>query len=91
MLLQRLKISGHSMEPSIKDGAEVLASSIPFIFFKPKVGNVVAFKYFNKILIKRIKKSQSNHFLMEGDNVSDSLKLGWVNKNDIIGKVIYKL
>jgi len=91
MLLGKFKILGHSMAPKLKEGDTVLISSMPYLFLKPKAEDVVAFKYFNKVLIKRIKKSKSNHYLMEGYNISDSLKIGWINKNDIIGIVIYKL
>lgn len=79
------------MEPSIKFNSEVLVSSIPYILSNPKVGDVVALSFFNKILIKRIKKIKSSHFLLGGDNINDSLKIGWVKKSDIIGKVIYNL
>lgn len=91
MLLGKFRISGHSMAPILKEGETVLISSIPYLILKPKIGDVVAFKYFNKVLIKRIKKVKSKHYLMEGDSLSDSLKIGWINKNDIIGSVIYKL
>ncbi len=79
------------MEPQIKNGSEVLVSSIPYFFLKPKVGDVVAFWNFDKILIKRIKKVKKSHYLLEGDNTVDSLNIGWKTKNDIIGCVIYKL
>ncbi len=91
MLLQKFRILGHSMEPTIKEGKEVLISSIPYFFLKPKTGDIAAFNYLNKVLIKRIKKVKSENYLMEGDNLSDSLKIGWIAKKDIIGKVIYKL
>lgn len=79
------------MSPNIKEGKEVLVSSIPYIFSKPKSGDVVAFWHFDKLLIKRIKRVKSSHYLVEGDNENDSLKIGWKEKRDIIGKVIYIL
>lgn len=91
MLLGKFKIQGHSMEPFIKESSEVLISSIPFLFSKPKAKDIVAFRHSDKVLIKRIKKVKSSHYLLEGDNVGDSLKIGWKQRNDIIGKVIIKL
>lgn len=91
MLLQKFKILGHSMEPTFINGSEVLVSSISYFFSKPKQEDIVVFKYLNKILIKKIKKIKSNSYFLEGDNIKDSLNVGWILRKDIIGKVIYKL
>lgn len=91
ILLGKFRVNGHSMEPSIKPSSEVLVSSLPYLFFKPKPGDIVAFWHFDKVFIKRIKSLKSSKFLMAGDNLSDSLKIGWKTKKDIIGKVIYVL
>ena len=79
------------MQPTFREGSEVLVSSIPYFFNKPKAGEIVAFKDLGKIMVKRIKKVKGDFFLLEGDNVSDSLKIGWMKKRDIIGKVVFKL
>lgn len=76
------------MEPTLKNGSEVLASSIPYIFSEPKVGDIVAFKKDDKVFIKRIKKRKDDNYYLMGDNEKDSLKIGWISKKDIIGKVI---
>ncbi len=91
MILGKFRIKGHSMEPRIKNGSEVLVSSIPYLFFEPKVSDIVAFWHFDKVLVKRIKRVKKDQYLMEGINVSDSLKIGWKTKKDIIGKVVYIL
>lgn len=91
MILGKFRIVGHSMSPKIAEGGEVLVSSIPYFFSRPRIGDIIAFWHFDKVIIKRIKKVREGHFLLEGDNVSDSLKIGWIRKNDIIGKVIHKL
>lgn len=91
MILGKFRISGHSMSPKISEGKEVLVSSLPFLFFEPRIGDIVAFWHFNKVLIKRIKSAKRNQYLLEGDNVSDSLRIGWKSKKDIIGKVVYVL
>ena len=99
----KFKIKGHSMEPNLLNNQTVLVSSTPFIFSKPKVGDVVVFKYQNKIYIKRISKikggSTSSRFrgaskyFLEGDNKKDSLdsrKIGWISRKQILGKIVFK-
>ena len=44
------------MEPKIKNGELVLVSNIFYLFKKPKIGDIVAFKEKDKIFIKRITK-----------------------------------
>ncbi len=60
------------MEPFLLNSQTVLASSIPFIFSKPKVGDVVAFRHQNKHFIKRIAKIKGDTYFLEGDNKEDS-------------------
>lgn len=79
------------MEPYIKFNDEVLVSSIPYFFSGPRKGDIVAFRYTHRIFIKRIRDVKNSQFLLEGDKTKDSLKIEWVKKSDIIGKVIYKL
>lgn len=79
------------MEPELKEGDKVLVSNIPYVFFKPKEKDIVGFKYLDKIFIKRIKQVKESRYLVEGDNISDSLRIGWIEKKAIIGKVIFKL
>jgi len=79
------------MEPTIQNGQTVLVSSIPYFFSKPKIGDVVAFKKDNKVLIKRIGKIDGKKYFVSGDNKEDSMdsrKFGWLTKKDILGKVI---
>jgi len=85
------------MEPFIKNGQTVLASSIPYFFSKPKIGDIVAFKKTEKVFIKRITKidpsADGEKYFVGGDNKKDSMdsrRFGWILKKDIIGKVILK-
>lgn len=94
LLLSRFKISGHSMEPTLKNNAIVLASSIPHFFSKPLVGDIVVFKDHEKIFIKRIVQRKGNQYFLAGDNKHDSFdsrRIGWISRKNIVGKVIYKL
>lgn len=91
MILGKFRIVGHSMSPGIAEGKEVLVSSIPYLLFEPKVGDVGAFKKGNKVFIKRIKKVKKDKYCLIGDNEKDSLdsrNFGSIDKKNIIGKVI---
>jgi nickel-type superoxide dismutase maturation protease len=94
-LLARFKIVGHSMEPQIRNGAQVLVSNLPYWFKKPRLNDIVAFTdSSNKILVKRIIKITKNAYFVQGDNKGDSLdsrSFGNIIKNQIIGKVLFKL
>jgi nickel-type superoxide dismutase maturation protease len=93
LLLTKFKVIGHSMEPGIKNGEIVLASSLFYLFKNPQIGDIVAFKDTGKILIKRIMNISKGKYFLEGDNRKDSLdsrKFGLVPKQKILGKVIYK-
>ena len=91
-LLSKFRISGHSMEPTIKNNQFILISKIPYFFSEPDVKEIVAFKKNQKVLVKRIIKRTGNKYFLAGDNSKDSLdsrSFGFVSKNDILGKVIY--
>lgn len=93
MLLGKFKVIGHSMTPFIKENDILLISSLPFLFKKPSLNDIVAFRVNNKIFIKRVKQIAGNKYLLIGDNRTDSLdsrKLGLIDKSNILGKVIYK-
>lgn len=77
------------MEPTIKEGQEILVSNIPYLFNKPKVNDLIAFKDGNQFIIKRLKQIKDGKYLVKGDNKKDSKNYGWIDKKDIIGKVIY--
>lgn len=91
MLLARLVISGHSMEPTILVGKSVLISKIPFLIFKPKTQDIIAFNKNKKIFVKRIVKIDRDKYFVKGDNAKDSLELGWIDRKDIVGKVLIKI
>lgn len=77
------------MEPLLKEHSVVLVSSIPYFFSLPQVGDIIVLKKKDKLFLKRIKKRENNKYFVEGDNKKDSLYVGWIERKDIIGKVIY--
>ena len=82
------------MTPGIKNGETVLVSGIFYLFKNPQIGDIVAFREAEKILIKRITEVKDKEYFLEGDNNRDSLdskNFGFILRENIIGKVIYKL
>ena len=77
------------MLPFLKPGQEILISSLPYLFSKPKVGEAIAFKNCGKWIVKRIKELKADKYLVEGDNKPDSKEFGLIEKKQILGKVIY--
>lgn len=94
MLLSKFEISGHSMMPTYKPGDKVLISSVPYLFKKPQVGDIIVFKKEKITLIKRISKITANGIIVEGDNLEDTLSsvsMGIISRKDVLGKVILRL
>jgi phage repressor protein C with HTH and peptisase S24 domain len=87
-LLLRFKVSGHSMQPTLSPGTEILVSSLPFLLRSPSEGDLIAFKDKEEFIIKRIKQVKDGKYLVQGDNPSDSREYGWIERKRIIGKVI---
>lgn len=88
VILAKFKVSGHSMIPKLKPGQQILVSSLPYLFSKPKVGDIIAFKDGKKSIIKRIKNIKKNKYLVKGDNEGDSKNYGWIDRKEIVGKLV---
>lgn len=91
LLFSRLKVWGHSMEPTFYSGQSIIASIIPYLFMKPKRGDIVVFETEDKLILKRISNIENDKYRVLGDNKSDSRDFGWIKKSDILGKLIFKL
>ena len=81
------------MTPRIKNGETVLVSSIFYWFKNTQIDDIVAVVNEGKVFIKRITMTSDGKYFLEGDNKEDSLdsrKFGFITKEKIIGKVIYK-
>lgn len=97
LLFSRFQVTGHSMEPVAKPGDKVVISSLPYFFSKPKLGDLVAVNHpqkKGKILLKKIERVENNKtFYVAGINKNDSedsRKFGPVERNQILGKVVFK-
>lgn len=81
------------MEPTLRFGSTILVSTIPYLFSKPKIGDIVLaqLKGEKKYIIKRISKVENQKYFLTGDNKEDSLdskQLGWFERKQILGEVI---
>lgn len=91
--LFKFKIEGNSMFPTFKSGDIALVYKFSYFLSRPKIGDVIVLKK-KKFIIKRIAKINDDKVFVIGDNINestDSRNFGWVNKKEIIGKVILKI
>ena len=75
-----------SMEPSFYEGDRV----ITFNWGKIYAGNVIVFEKDGKDFIKRVDKITRGQIYVSGDNKVRSAKIGPVDRQWIVGKVILK-
>lgn len=91
--LFKFKVDGQSMTPTFRHGDVVLINRLSYFLSKPKIGDVVVLKR-GKYIIKRIVKVKEKKLFVIGDNKkesTDSRKFGWIDKKEIVGKVIFKI
>jgi len=91
--IDKYKISGSSMLPTLKTGDMVLVNKVAYWFSSPKKNDIVAVRdpRDGKTLIKRIIKIEENSYFVQGDNKNsstDSRVFGMIKKTDIIGNVV---
>jgi signal peptidase I len=93
--LKRFILEGHSMEPLFGEGDKVIINKLAYLFTKPKLGDVVAFKENTergKILLKKIKRGSDNgQYFVVGANKNDSQdsrQFGPIAKSQILGKLL---
>ena len=91
MLLSPFKVKGHSMEPKFKDGSFLIASSIPFMFAKPKPGDIILFDSEGKSILKKIVGIEGGKYHVSGENKLDDKKFSPIDRSEILGKVIIKM
>lgn len=94
--IYKYKIAGKSMHPVLHDEDGVLVNRVAYLFGSPKIGDIVVAREprDGKIIIKRVIKIENSKYHIEGDNKTastDSRDFGLIDKDDIIGKVIFVL
>jgi len=100
--LKRVKVSGSSMNPTYSDGDVLLVrwfSQLPSELALRTVVVIERDEMPGVFLIKRIQKSHSGLYWVEGDNrqsdvqelMNDSRKWGYINAHEVRGKVLFRL
>ncbi len=79
------------MMPNYKPDDLVLVSKIPYLISSPAEEDVILFKHRSKVLIKRIKKIRAGKLQTSGDNEKDSLAIKPIIKEQILGKVLFRI
>jgi signal peptidase I len=94
-MLRLYKVMGDSLAPEFQGGDFVLISKIPFLFSPPSPGDVIAFRQPGYgILIKRIQQVTPDGLLDVTGSHPDSIDsrvFGPVNREDMLGKVIWHI
>lgn len=89
----KFKVSGNSMSPYVRGGNFMLVDRLAYFLKKPKINQIVVLKK-ERYIIKRVTKIMNDRYFVLGDNKeesTDSREFGWVEKKDIVGKVIFKI
>jgi signal peptidase I len=94
MLLQVIKVSGHSLDPLYQDGDFVLVSKIPILLHGIRPGDAVVFQHPRLggliKLVERLEAGGSSVFVVGTSAFSsDSRTFGAIPRNLIQGKVIW--
>ncbi|MEK7573403.1 MAG: S26 family signal peptidase [Patescibacteria group bacterium] len=87
--LLKFRIEENSMSPFLNQGDLVII----FRTKNVKKTDVVVFEKDEDFYIKRVSKLEDSRYFLEGDNKKeskDSRKFGWIPKQQIVGKVVYK-
>lgn len=82
------------MLPTLKPGQIILVNRLSYLVKKPKIKDIVVFRKNNDnhYLVKRIIDIKDEKYFMSGDNKkdsSDSRDFGWMDRQSIIGKVLF--
>jgi nickel-type superoxide dismutase maturation protease len=83
------RVIGDSMTPTLAENDLILVIRTK----QYRVGDVVGFVFNKNILVKRISEIKNSQYYVLGDNQKNSLdsrKLGWLNNDQIVFKVIHR-
>jgi nickel-type superoxide dismutase maturation protease len=96
-LVQRVRITGPSMEPCLRDGDRVLVSRLAYLRRRPRPGDVVLARVSavpGGLTVKRVAAVDGNgDLVLLGDNrtrSTDSRHLGPVPRRAVLGRVWYR-
>jgi len=95
-MFKLLRISGHSLLPTYRDGDYVLISRIPHLFRPVKQGDIVAFRHKTYgLMIKKVHSvvpERSEIYVIGTHEASvDSRHFGAIRRKDVLGTVIWHI
>lgn len=84
-MFQRVVVSGHSMEPTLRSGQKLLVLKNA----NPRIGDIVVVRdrTGERKVVKRIAKVRGGHYFIKGD--AGTYKERAVKREDIVGKVLF--
>lgn len=82
-MFSRFEVTGHSMEPTLREGDRVFVFNSKNI----KEGDLVVAAVHDFSAIKRVEKICENKIILKGDNNCSASFT--VDKEDILGKVLF--
>lgn len=100
--ISRVRVAGESMSPTYLDGAILLVSWMGGAEKELPIGTVVVIEREAMpgiLFIKRIQKSHSGAYWVEGDNrdpevetrINDSRSWGYIPAHEVVGRVLFKV
>ncbi len=95
-MLHMLKVTGESLSPLFQEGDYVLITTIPFMIRKIKPGDTVVFQHPSYgTLIKQVESVApdmgSISVIGTSPNSVDSRRFGPIQREDVVGKVIWHI
>jgi phage repressor protein C with HTH and peptisase S24 domain len=89
-MFKLFRVEGYSLFPLLKEGEVVLCSKL-FSFSTIKVNDIVVFKKYNVVMIKKVKEINSKGYFVQGENPDsiDSRNFGELQKKEILYKVLF--
>lgn len=90
MLLRLMKVNGHSMEPTLKEGSFFIASNFPFYINEPTAGDIIVFRFNKEYIVKRIVDVKDDKYYLDGDNKKDTLPMMPIKRKQILAKLVVK-
>ena len=93
--LRRFRVRDRSMEPTLLEGDQVIASPLPYRWRPPAVGDLVVLRHPTepRFLVKRVVDVDGQRVSVRGDNrdrSTDSRAFGPVSRDALVGKVLLR-
>jgi len=95
-MIRMIMVTGESLSPTFHEGDYVVITTIPFVIDKIKSGDTIVFRHPSYgMLIKQVERIdlKKNAIFVSGLNhySVDSRRFGPIQREDVIGKVIWHL